>query len=495
MNKKFLIGLFLISLIALAGGCGSSSSSNRSVNKTTDVNAVLSGTWASVNNGTATITNNNDDSDELENFIDAFGEIPNELLEQYKQEQSNETLNATVTRAMLFFDDCDVANNNGTAKFTAIVIISNDSLLIPVCLNGVGLSTQRNSTNEWTLTTSDGSSLLINMTSEEKINLSGKVQYLGYDCEFSTVIEKNPSKSLNPKTILNGTWSLDGTYCGGYLANSSDVKTVVIPEAVSILFNATEQVANEQENKAFKSNITSFYSLQMKSSSFENDNSSTLLQNINPPSEGSLTQLYDDVYKFTETNGNENIIVLENTNEIFMFRLENSNDHAKTCIFLPLKKASFDIESALNKTWRASKGNGGGYLHFILDNDFDLNDEFEAALAKALENYSFTLENASLNFSDVTLSNDNIITVKVNIDTTFHVSNKFLDILGKTEEIVPISDHTKYTFNKSGNFLQFVNDTDNYSFSFFSDNELFMSIKMGQEGEGEGEFVVRFTAN
>ena len=487
MNKKFLIGLFLISLIALAGGCGSSSSSNSPVTRTTDVNAALSGTWASLSNGNATIKNTNDDSDELENFINAFGEIPNEVLEQYKQEQSSKTEDATVTRAMLFFDDCDIANSNGTAKFTAIVIISNDSSFLPICLNGVGLSTQRNSTNEWTFTTSDGGTLSINMASEEKINLSGRVQYLDYDCEFSTVVEKNPSKSINLRTILDGTWKLDGTQCGGYLANSSDAKTVVIPEAVSILFNGTEQ-----ENADSKSKMTYFYSLQMKDSKLANNNDTSLLQNINPASEGSLTQLYDDVYKFTETNGNENIIFIENTDEIFMFRLDNKNDSAKTCMFLPLKKVSFDVESALNKTWRASKGNGGGYIYVHFDNT---NNDPVLETLNMLESFSFTLENAELNFSDVTLNNDNTITATMNIDTAFFMTNTMLEELGIAGETVPLSGSVQVTINNSSNFLQFVDDGTIYKISFISDNEVFLSIRVGQEGEGEGEFVIRFSAN
>ena len=59
MNKKFLIGLFIISLIALAGGCGGGSSS--SVNTLTEVNAALNGAWKSSTDGTATVTSTNID--------------------------------------------------------------------------------------------------------------------------------------------------------------------------------------------------------------------------------------------------------------------------------------------------------------------------------------------------------------------------------------------------------------------------------------------------
>ena len=238
--------------------------------------------------------------------------------------------------------------------------------------------------------------------------------------------------------------------------------------------------------------MTYFYSLQMKDSKLANNNDTSLLQNINPASEGYLTQLYDDVYKFTETNGNENIIFIENTDEIFMFRLENNNDSAKICMFLPLKKVSFDVESALNKTWRASKGNGGGYIYIHFDNT---NNDPVLETLNMLESFSFTLENAALNFSDVTLNNDNTITATMNIDTVFFMTNTMLEELGIAGETVPLSGSVQVTINDSSNFLQFVDDGTIYKISFISDNEVFLSIRVGQEGEGEGEFVIRFSAN
>ena len=126
MNKKFLIGLFVISLIVFAGGCGGGS---HSVNESTDVNSALNGAWSSSTNGTATITITNEDSDDLDSFIEAFGEIPSELLEQYEEAKKNETvepLKVSVTSAMAFFEDCNILNDKGTAKFTAIVILSDD---------------------------------------------------------------------------------------------------------------------------------------------------------------------------------------------------------------------------------------------------------------------------------------------------------------------------------------------------------------------------------
>ena len=106
MNKKIFIGLlFLISLIVLAGGCGGGHSG--SVTNNTEVDAALNGAWLSSNSGNATIASTNDDADELEEFTKAFGEIPEDVLQQYKEMQADKTeefVNVPVTRAMLFFE-------------------------------------------------------------------------------------------------------------------------------------------------------------------------------------------------------------------------------------------------------------------------------------------------------------------------------------------------------------------------------------------------------
>ena len=483
MNKKFLIGLFLISLIVLNGGCGGSSSNNF-VTPATNVNEALKGTWSS-SDGTSTITGTNTDSDELDAFVEAFGEVPDEVLKQYKAE-TVESVKAPVTRVMAVFDDCNITESNGTAKLTAIVTISNDNAFLPILFNDVSLSTKRNGTNEWTATTSNGDTLSIKMTSEEQISLSGKVRYLDYDCEFSTVINKNQSNSINPRTILGGTWNLDGTQGGGYLADESEIISAVVPESVSMFFKNT----GEEDSTLMKS----FYSLRMKTSSSENPEDISLLQDVTPETEGTLSQVYGNVYKFQETNGDESIIFVENTDEIFMFRVESKDNDGETCIFLPLKKVAFDIEEALKKNWTATEGDGGGYAKFNLANPND--DPELASLISLLDTVSLTIQNGTLNFSGVTLNDDDTITATLGINATFLFTSKGLEILGIEGETETVSDSSSYTMRRSGNFLEFEdNDGSVYKISFISDTELFLSTNYEEEGTGEGELVMRFHAN
>ena len=466
MDKKFF-ALVLISVMLLAGGCGGGHSS---VTSSTNVDAALKGAWTSSNNGTATIAD--DESDELETFIKAFGDnVPNNVLEEYKNKVQNNKISAPVTSAMAIFDDCDFAGNSGSAKFTAIILVSSDSSFMPIVFNGVTMSTQRNGTNEWTATVPDGT-LSIKMTSEENMTLSGQVKYLGYDCEFSTVINKNLSNSIDPSTILNGTWTLDGTQGGGYLASGSQIIAAAAPETASIFFNGTKSV-------------TSFYSLRMRTASTENHDETSMLQSITE-SRGTLTNICDDVYKFTGTDGSESIIFVENIDEIFVIMLDG-----QACMFLPLKKVSIDVENALNKTWTASKGMGGGYVSNLKGNSEEIQ------LLNSLGGFSYSLASGTLKFSDVTM-NDDEISATVDINSTFllSLSNEIIKKLGLSEEdmSVNINETPHVTMTRSGNFLQFTYDGDVYKISFISNTDAFLSVTP-DSNSATGEFVLRLSSN
>ena len=457
MNKKFFAGLFIISLIVLAGGCGGS---NGPLPGKTSLNSALSGAWSSSTNGTAAITSMNNESDDLETLIEAFGEIPDELLAEYEEAKKNaavESADVPVTSAVAFFDDGSLDGSSGTPKLTAIVILSGDDLCLPLFYHDVAISTQSSNANEWTASTPDGGTLTINMASEETINLSGKVNYLDYVCEFSTVIEKNAANSINPQEILDGTWKLDDKQGGGYVAVNSNITASIIPEAVSMHFKDTQQTAS-----SVTSSVASFYSVYMKTANTESNEDASVWQTIYPAGSETLTQITDNVYKFTEDNS-EGILFVENTDEIFVFMTENGNSAWQTCMFIPLKKVAFDLESAMNKTWTVS--DGGGYSGTD----------------------SFTLQAATLNFSDITANDDDTVTATVNINASFSETNN-------NASSTPYAYTSQSTLKRFGNFLSVEDESDNtvYNLSFISDTEAFLAIS----GQNTGDyFVLRFKAD
>ena len=132
---------------------------------------------------------------------------------------------------------------------------------------------------------------------------------------------------------------------------------------------------------------------------------------------------------------------------------ESEGNAGQACMFLPLKKAGFDLEAAMNKTWKVS--DGGGYA----------------------DTASFMLGNASLSFSDITAD-----TVKVNINAS----------LAETDGTSAKSRTYNNSMKRSGNFLSFEDsDKTAYNLAFISDTEAFLSIKNTNEC-----FVLRFnTAN
>ena len=491
MNKKIFAGLlFLISLIVLAGGCGGGGGS---VTNNTDVDAALNGAWLSSNSGNATIASTNDDADELEEFTKAFGEIPEDVLQQYKEMQADKTeefANVPVTRAMLFFENSNISKSSGTAKLTGLVIVSNDTIYLPIYFNGVELTTTRGSSNTWTATTANGGSLSITMDSEEKINLSGTISYLEYNCEFSTTIEKSQANSIDPEKILDGTWSLDGTQSGGCLAYSSEITAAAVPETASISFT---------KNSATNSwNVASSHILWVKTSNIENDDSLALLQKVNPAAESKLEKISDNIYKLTDTSGNENIIFFENTDQIFVIKNESEDNSIQTSVFLPLKKAEFDIETILNKTWTASEGNGGGWIHFDdISSIVETTDENELEFLKILQDISFSLTTASLKFSDATANDDGTISTTMNLTASFPITTEIFKTIFPSEyqAFEAAVNNATITMTQAGNSLKFEYDDDVYNASFISENELILSVETAQEGEGYGQFVMKFQAN
>ena len=478
MDKKFF-ALVLISLVFLAGGCGSDSDSP--VTSTTDVNSAMTGAWTSSNSGTATIEDTAENED-LEVLLAELGdEVPSDVLEEYRNTK-NDKISAPVTRVMAVFEDCNVSWDTGTAKLTAIVIISGDSAFMPIAFNGAALSTRRNSTNEWTATIPNAGTLTISMTSDEKMTLSGRVKYLGYDCEFSTVMDKKPANSLNPDTVLAGTWSLDGTQGGGYFAADGRIIAAAAPESVSMFFSGT----------ASDLSTASFCSLRMRTASTEEHAETSLLQDISD-GRGILTNIYGDVYRFMAEDGSESIIFVENVDEIFVFMLENEDSNGQVCMFLPLKKVSVNVEEAMRKTWTASSGMGGGYM-----SDFRGDGE-EVELLNLLCAFSFSLRNAELNFSGVRLNDDGTVTAAMDINSSFLCANKILASLpGISEDdmVIPISENSRQvTMTRSGNFLQFSHDGDTYKLSFISDTEAFLAVTPDRAQVGEGEFAIRMRAS
>jgi hypothetical protein len=230
----------------------------------------------------------------------------------------------------------------------------------------------------------------------------------------------------------------------------------------------------------------------MMTSSSEETDETSLLQDISE-SKGALTNIYGDVYRFTVADGSESIIFVENIDEIFVFMLESEGSDAQACMFLPLRKASVDLENALSKTWTASKGMGGGYA-----SDFRGDGE-EVELLNALGAFSFSLMNAELKFSGIKLNEDGTVTATMNIDSSFLCTNEILSNLpGISEDdmIIPISENgNQVRMTCSGNFLQFSLDGDVYKLSFISDTEAFLAVTPDRAMAGEGEFTIRMRAS
>ena len=501
MNKKIFIGfLFLISLLVLSGGCGSSNKGP--ITNSTNVNTTWNGAWVLSSVGTAEITSiSNSDDNDFYDITEAFGEISDDMLaqmseedraiyEKAKQRADSEPVKVTasVTNVMAIFEDSDVSKDNGTAKMTAIFVLSSDDVsYIPILFNGVTMTTTRGQTNAWTAQYSSGDTELsmdITMPSNEEMNISGTIKYIGYNCEFSTAINKNAqASSIKPAEILDGVWKFESKdQGGGYIGSDSDIATVV-PEDFFMVFNGTKE-----ENSTLSSNIATASRMSIKSATVDD----AAFQYITPSSDVTITKIDGDLYKLTEGNGAESFVYVENTDVIYVFKADTENDNEKSYLYLPLKKISFDIAAAMGKTWTGVEG--GGYLH--LDDPatyFNAGDDpFMQAVAEVLKDISFTHKSSALSFSDVT-SDDSTLTAKINFNASFAASCQ--GITGFGEDFVFPALNEQYTFTKLGNILQYQNGNDILYISFISDTEALLSIETSEEGEGEAKFAITLSAN
>ena len=501
MNKKIFIGfLFLISLLALSGGCGSSS--NGPITSETNVNLTWNGAWVSSSSGTAEVATTNNSDESLSELTEAFGEITEDMLEtsedkalyeEYKKQDASEPakIKASVTNTMLIFEDCDISKDKGTAKMTAVFIFSSDDVsYVPMLFNGVTLTTTRSQINAWTAEYSSGDtsiSMDISMPSAEEMRASVNIQYADYIGSLDIAVNKNSqASSIKLAEILDGTWRFEsGTQGGGYLASDSDSDiSVLVPEDFIAAFNGTKE-----ENSEITSSIQIATRMAVKKQNSADDDA--VIQFINPSSSATITKINGDLYKLEGERGTVSFLYIDNTDEMYLFHAETEDNSEQSYVYLPLKKISFDIEAAMKKTWTAV--DGGGYMHLDDPETFfgAKDDPLMQAVAEFLQDISFELKSSTLSFSDVT-SDDSTITATTNFDASFTPSAMGTEF----EDFVFPTLNEQVNFTRVGNILRYAEDDDNdLCISFISDTKALLSIATKKEGTGEAYFTLEFSAN
>ena len=413
--KKFIFVLLMLFVGGFIGGCGGSS--NSPINNTTASNIWTSST------GTATIKAASDD---LEILTSRFGALSSDVIAKVGYEKPKDTT-ASVTRAVVYID---------TEKklLTGVIFITNseDSVFKPIVYNNVSITQQG---DDWV--TPDGTRISGSTSGNSSSStITGNNSELSFS---SPILRKTHDTALKLEDILPGTWTLDGTICGG---SSGDL--IMLPEKITMHFDSDL-------------NADIFYSIMNNQTAMFQDAFST---------KGTLTKLDSDVYKYTETDGTESLIFVENIDEIFMFRLN---------MLLPLKKTSFTPA----KSWTAVSG--GGYMKF---NTATTNDP----LLNLVDTVSFTLKSGTLTVADDNSGSNN---TAVSFVYMFDVHNALLEAYGFKE--VDNTDTTPMTFTPSGNFLKHTEGSEVYNLVFISEKEAFLGMTTNDEN-GEGKFVARFEA-
>ena len=510
MNKKvfpsiLLLLMLLTSLVVLSGGCGGNGAldnSGNNNNNSAGVNSMMNGAWTSSNSGTAHITKLNADDNELpEEVLEQLKTFSQDAYALYQQSNSPKSVSANISSAVVFFEDCNISEDTGSMKLTAAIMVNYEDYTLPVLLSGVNLTTIR-SGSTWTVSLPhyDGS-LTLQAASDGNMTLSGAITYIDHEWEFSTVISKYTDEELleDPNEILEGTWEFDNDQTGAYISNTGMLSNIK-PEDVDV------SIAFGLENGSVTKMAASYYlTLNSARDALDNDStdSSSEFMSITANS-GTLTQVAGNLYKFTDEDGKGILIFIESSSRIYIFTSDSDSDSSsegESYMYLPMTKSSgFNLESAMKKSWSATAGNGGGYVHFTnLDTETD-------PLKKALENLSFTLKNCSLSFSGVNINDDDTVTATVNFSSVFTLTSEFFaQFMPQNERDMDAIgfDSEKLTLDITGNILNLSikenNDEDNLYISFISDSEALLTIESksntGDEYDGTAKFVTVLSAN
>ena len=321
-------GLRLVLLCVLAfmsGGCGGSSSSSVSEYAPKNANAAWSGSWIASSGTASARIQSTDHALDVQNI------------------------------AAVFYS-CDVEGDSGSAKMSALVILSGD-MYMPMFFPDLLLSTDRTSLNSWTASTPHGT-LSVNLLSDDKANLSGTVNYLGYDCSFSASVirAEPPAASLKPENMLNGTWNYNAARAGGYrYANGS--MSALIPRYVTMCFNGTDSTSST-------ATTAGFIEMPASASGSYNEEDSIYIRLADTENLCSITNIYGDIYAMAGTEnpaGIVSLIFVQSETQIYVLMSWVQPD-GQMCILLPMTKVQQseerNIAAGLSRKWSAISGGG-----------------------------------------------------------------------------------------------------------------------------------------
>ena len=320
MRRPECLALVLLCVfVFMSGGCGGSSSSSGGY-VPANANAVWSGSWIA-SGGTATAR-----AQSVDHALD-------------------------VQNIAAVFYSCDVEGETGTAKMSALVILSGD-IYMPMFFPNLELSTDRVSPASWTAATPHGT-LSVNLLSDDRAEFSGSVNYLGYECTFSASVLRTEAAttSLKPENILDGTWKYNAARAGGYRFVNGAMFPLV-PRHITMCFNSTDSQTTTMTSAGF---------IDMPINGSTGDSSINFIDAETP---SAIRNIYGDIYAIAsieEQSPVTTLLFVQSTTQIYVLMSWADTD-GNMCLLLPMSKVQpgeeLDIAAGLGRTWSVVSGGG-----------------------------------------------------------------------------------------------------------------------------------------
>ena len=389
-----LLVFFLFSCFTM-GGCGSSSSNNFVDSFPTNVNSVFSGAWRYTSGSVTAHLNGTSHAMTIRDFA-------------------------------VYFTDCDVDEEDGSAVFAAVAPLQGEYLNIPLAFDESTITTKRVDLDEWTATTPHGT-FTIQLLSNTTARLTGRVNWQGEvvtaDVDVMLAKVTSPSSMLDIDTVLNGTWQTSmnindngsGTATGGgYVFFSSGDVIPITSAFANMIFENTS--INDGETTVTANAIVA---------TFNESGSSKIpaLPVIAEDYPAELTHIFANVYRLKFGENDKGVFMLNDENTAYFIvntSVEvNPGVTSETHSIFPLtKKTGTDtviITDQVGTTWTASTGSGGVFSNNTVS-------------SLTMENFTVSFPEADVENKQVTITANGTFRTEAGVEVSINYDGLVLDV-------------------------------------------------------------------
>ena len=435
-SKLILLFVLLLSFCVLVGGCGGDDDDPATPSSNTvspdvpapvgpeevDVNAMWNGAWV-CSSGIASAD---------------FG---------------GRNLALSVKNVAAYFENSNVSNDEGSAKFSALFHMTarDDMLQFPLLVDNETMTTERVSDEEWDVSTDKGT-FTIKFSSDKEVSFEGTFDLNGAKVDCNLILTKVEASELDDvDTLLNGTWttvSLDKN--GGFIAQAGGFY-LGTKGYINAIFSGSD-IDNS------KAHLTADAFINTISMDLATPGVTTpvILSN-----DVRLTKIFGKIYRVDIAEDNtKGVIMFTGEDTATFIVMKSSEAHVTNALFQVKKMPAADnisemVTSIINSTWKASTAAGvlqsaDIQLPLVMSADVPFQTRFSG-----IDTVNFTLTASADGVFDIPVAN-----ISINVGDLLKIMNAGNERL--TLKINHIGYNTLYSVSDHGSiFTVILQDSSN----------------------------------